>query len=67
MNDEMADIVDDLVVASLKLSYENNRISGYNVESDYKLLSAIETVLEYYMNSFDFLEWAKNNSVVTEE
>lgn len=67
MNDEISDIVDDLVVASLKLSYENNRTSKYNSEQDNKLLSAIETVLEYYMNSFDFLEWARDNSVVTEE
>lgn len=67
MNDEMSDLVDDLVVASLKLSYENNKSSGYNSELDHKLLSAIETVLEYYMTSFEFLEWARDNSVVTEE
>lgn len=62
MNDEMSDIVDDLVVASLKFSYENNKINY-----DCKLLDAIETVLEYYMTGFDFLEWARNNSVDREE
>ena len=67
MNDEMSDLIDDLVVASLKLSYKNNSIPEYNPKPDYKLLDAIETVLEYYMTEYDFLEWAKNNAVVREE
>jgi hypothetical protein len=57
------DQVDAIVISELKDAYERNRYpekiecSDDYIEPDDKLLSSIETVLEYFMPASDFGKW----------
>ena len=59
--------VDQVVIDELKDAYHsNNRFDRIDcsddvLEPDYKLLKAIQTVLEYYMLRSEWLEWMQMN------
>jgi hypothetical protein len=58
---------DQVVVDELKDAYQRNNkfdrvdCSDDVIEPDYKLLKAIQTVLEYYMLRSEWLEWMQMN------
>ena len=59
--------VDQVVIDELKDAYHSNNkfdridCSDDVLEPDYKLLKAIQTVLEYYMLRSEWLEWMQMN------
>ena len=59
--------VDQVVIDELKDAYHSNNkfdridCSDDVIEPDYKLLKAIQTVLEYYMLRSEWLEWMQMN------
>ena len=59
--------VDQVIVDELKDAYQRNNkfdrvdCSDDVLEPDYKLLKAIQTVLEYYMLRSEWLEWMQMN------
>ena len=59
--------VDQIIVNELKDAYlRNNKFDRVDcsddvLEPDYKLLKAIQTVLEYYMLRSEWLEWMQMN------
>ncbi len=58
---------DQVIIDELKDSYHmNNRFDKVDC-SDYGLLKAIQTVLEYYMPHDDWLEWVEKNPMVKED
>ncbi len=65
MNIKMEELVDQLVIESLKESYKINnnpnpvKIMCYDdyIGPNEKLLDAITTLLGYYMPECDFIEW----------
>lgn len=67
------DDCDDIVVADLMETYHlHNRFdkidcSNDTLEPDYTFLKAIQTVLEYYMVHEEWVEWVKENPIVTEK
>jgi hypothetical protein len=64
--------VDQIIVNELKDAYlRNNKFDRVDcsddvLEPDYKLLKAIQTVLEYYMLRSEWLEWMQMNPMVKE-
>jgi hypothetical protein len=58
---------DQVIVDELKDAYQRNNkfdrvdCSDDVIEPDYKLLKAIQTVLEYYMLRSEWLEWMQMN------
>ena len=64
--------VDQVVIDELKDAYHSNNkfdridCSDDVLEPDYKLLKAIQTVLEYYMLRSEWLEWMQMNPMVKE-
>ena len=58
---------DQVIVDELKDAYQRNNkfdrvdCSDDVIEPDYKLLKAIQTVLEYYMLRYEWLEWMQMN------
>lgn len=66
------DDVDDIVIEDLKEAYDlaakPDRVdcSDDELEPDFNLLRAIDTVLDYYMSYGEYNEWVRTRRVVEE-